>query len=224
MKVSERIYKAAMPIWETYYDHPFVKGIADGTLDKDKFAYYMVQDHKYLMQYAKVFALGVIRASKESDMRMFGSLISATLDTENAVHQSYLAKFGIDHDVIENTPMALNNESYTNYMISIGFKGGLAEIAAAVLACSWSYELIGEYIEKNYPNAKDNEFYGNWVNTYTSEGYRACNDEMIEMCDRFSEGLSEEQIVELENIVKICSKYEYQFWDMAWSKGDTYTP
>ncbi len=217
MKVSERLYNAALPIWESYYEHPFVRGIADGTLPKEKFAYYMIQDHKYLMQYAKVFALGVIRAEKESDMRMFGSLITATLDTENAVHQSYLARFGIDRSVIDSTPMALNNESYTNYMISIGFKGGLAEIAAAVLACSWSYELIGEYIEKNYPDAKNGELYGDWVNTYTSEGYRACNDEMIEMCDRFSEGLSEEQIQNLENIVKICSEYEYQFWDMAFS-------
>jgi thiaminase/transcriptional activator TenA len=42
---------------------------------------------------------------------------------------------------------------------------------------------------------------------------------MIEMCDRFSEGLSEEQIQNLENIVKICSEYEYQFWDMAWNEG-----
>ena len=222
MKVSERLYQAALPIWESYYTHPFVQGIADGTLEHEKFAYYMIQDHKYLMQYAKVFALGVICADKESDMRTFSRLITETLDTENAVHQSYLAKFGINREKIDSTPMALNNESYTNYMISIGFKGGLAEITAAVLACSWSYALIGEYIEKNFPESKRHEFYADWVNTYTSEGYRACNDEMIAMCDRFTENFTEEQIQELERIVVICSKYEYQFWDMAWTKGEIY--
>ncbi|MBR1530145.1 MAG: thiaminase II [Oscillospiraceae bacterium] len=224
MKVSERLYQAALPIWESYYTHPFVQGIADGSLEHEKFAFYMIQDHKYLLQYAKVFALGLIRAEKESDMRMFSSLITETLDTENAVHQSYLAKFGITREKIDTTPMCLNNESYTNYMISIGFKGGLAEIAAAVLACSWSYKLIGDYIEKNYPESKQDEFYANWVNTYTSEEYRSCNDDMIEMCDRFTENFSEEQIQNLENIVKICSKYEYQFWDMAWTQGESYTP
>ena len=146
MKVSERLYRKALPIWESYYEHPFVKGIADGTLPVSKFQFYMIQDHKYLMQYAKVFALGVICSVQESDMRVFSNLITATLDTENAVHQSYLRKLGINREMIDNTPMCMNNESYTNYMISIGFKGGLAEIAAAVRACSWSYELIGEYI------------------------------------------------------------------------------
>lgn len=219
MKVSERLYQAALPIWESYYTHPFVQGIADGTLPHEKFRFYMIQDHKYLMQYAKVFALGVIRATQESDMREFGNLITATLDTENAVHQNYLARFGITREVIEHTPMCLNNESYTNYMISIGFKGGLAEISAAVLACSWSYKLIGDYIESNYPESKNHPFYANWVNTYTSQSYRDSNDDMINMCDRFTEGYTEEQIQELEHIVRICSEYEYQFWDMAWTEG-----
>ena len=224
MKVSERLYQAAFPIWESYYTHPFVQGIADGTLAHEKFAFYMIQDHKYLLQYAKVFALGVIRSELESDMRVFSGLISATLDTENAVHQSYLAKFNLSKEIIDKTPMCLNNESYTNYMISIGLKGGLAEIAAAVLACSWSYKLIGDYIEKNFPDSKNDPFYANWVNTYTSQGFRDANDTMIAMCDRFTKGFSEEQIQKLEEIVKICSKYEYQFWDMAWSQGKTYTP
>lgn len=224
MKTSERLYKAALPIWESYYEHPFVKGIADGTLPIEKFRYYMIQDHKYLMQYAKVFALGLIRASEESDLRLFGGLITATLDTENAVHQSYLSKLGITKQMIAEAPMALNNESYTNYMISIGMKGGLPEIAAAVLACSWSYKLIGDYIEANFPESKSHPFYSTWVNMYSSAEYREANDVMIEMTDRFCENCSEAQLRELENIVLICSKYEYQFWDMAWSEGKTYTP
>ncbi|MDE6658115.1 MAG: thiaminase II [Oscillospiraceae bacterium] len=219
MKVSERLYQTALPIWESYYTHPFIQGIADGTLPQEKFKFYMIQDHKYLMQYAKVFALGVIRATKESDMRTFSNLITATLDTENAVHQSYLAKFNITRKIIDDTPMCLTNESYTNYMISIGFKGGLAEIMAAVLACSWSYKLIGDYLALNYPDSKNHPFYGNWVNTYTSQSFRNCNDDMIAMCDRFTENCTENQIQELEHIVKICSEYEYQFWDMAWTEG-----
>ena len=79
MNVSQRLYEKALPIWESYYQHPFVHGIADGTLPVEKFQFYMIQDHKYLMQYAKVFALGLIKADQESDMRLFSGLITATL-------------------------------------------------------------------------------------------------------------------------------------------------
>ena len=50
LKVSERLYRVALPIWESYYDHPFVKGIADGTLPVSKFQLYMIQYLKLLFK------------------------------------------------------------------------------------------------------------------------------------------------------------------------------
>lgn len=218
MKVSQRLYEKALPIWESYYTHPFVKGISDGTLPVEKFQFYMIQDHKYLMQYAKVFALGVLRAKEESDMRLFSGLITATLDTENAVHQSYLGQLGITREVIDSTPMCLNNESYTNYMIAVSLKEGLAELATAVLACSWSYKLIGDFME-TVPGSLDHPFYRHWIETYTSEQFRSSNQVMIDFVDRLTVGYTEEQLQNLEKILVNCSIYEDQFWDMAWTLG-----
>ena len=133
MKVSQRLYEKALPIWESYFTHPFIQGMADGTLAKDKFQFYMIQDHKYLMEYAKVFALGVIKSRDEKDMRLFAAFIADTLNTENAVHQFFLKELGITQEDIERTPMCLNNDSYTNYMIAVAMKEGLAELTTALL-------------------------------------------------------------------------------------------
>ncbi len=217
MKVSDRLYASVKSIWDQYYTHPFVKGISDGTLPIENFQFYMIQDHKYLMQYAKVFALGVVKATEESDMRLFSNLIVATLDTENAVHQSYLKRLGISKEMIEQTPPSIVTDSYTNYMISIASKQGLAELMTAVLACSWTYKLIGDFME-TVPGAKEHAFYGTWVSMYMSDEYRASNDLMIEMVDRYTENYTEEQLKNLEHIINVCSQYEYMFWDMAWEK------
>ena len=99
----------------------------------------------------------------------------------------------------------------------------MAELATAVLACSWSYKLIGDHMEQ-IPGSKDHPFYGNWINTYTSQSFRDCNDVMIDLVDRFSEGYSEEQLQNLEQIIINCSKYEYQFWEMSWRHGEIYLP
>ena len=217
MKVSERLYSKVKDIWESYNLHPFVQGIANGNLPIDKFQFYMIQDHLYLLQYAKVFALGLIKAEKESLMRTFSALIHETLDTENATHQAYLKQLGITREMIDSAKMSLINESYTNYMISIGFKEGLAEIAVAVLACSWSYKLIGEYVA-SVPNSKDNEFYRPWIDTYASEEYIKENDMTIDLVNSLTENYTEEQLENLEKIIVNCSRYEYMFWDMAWNK------
>lgn len=217
MKVSDRLYAYVKPIWDKYLEHPFVRGIADGTLPIDKFQFYMIQDHKYLMQYAKVFALGVLKSQDEEDMRAFAHMISSTLNTENAVHQSYLKRLGISREQIAATPASIVTESYTNYMISVSTKEGLGELMVAVLACFWSYKLIGDFMEQQ-PGANAHEFYGTWVRQYMSEGFRAGNANMIEMVDRTCAHYTEEQLQNLERIIHVCSQYEYMFWDMAWNK------
>ena len=139
MKVSERLYNSIIDLWDKYNEHPFVKGLADGTLPLEKFQFFMIQDHLYLMQYAKVFALGVLKAKNESDMRLFSGLIAATLDTENALHQDYLRRLNISQEMIAQAKPSIVTDSYTNYMIAIAEKEGLGELMAAVLSCSWSY-------------------------------------------------------------------------------------
>lgn len=216
MKTSERLYEKVADIWEGYLKHPFVQGIADGSLAIEKFQFFMIQDHLYLMQYAKVFALGILKAEKESDMRDYAHMAIETLDVENAVHQAYLKKLGITKEMIGQAKMSLLNESYTNYMISIATKGGLPEIATAVMACSWSYEKIGEYMETLDEKAKSNEFYGPWIEMYSSKEYKESNNMVIDMLDRFTQNCSEEEICNLERIIINCSRYEQEFWDMSW--------
>ena len=53
MKTSERLLNASKTIWDAYNEHPFVLGIQNGTLERDKFRYYIMQDFLYLKDYAK---------------------------------------------------------------------------------------------------------------------------------------------------------------------------
>lgn len=75
MKVSQRLYNCVEEIWQSYNTHPFVCGIGDGSLDSEKFKFYMVQDYLYLMDYSKVFALGVVKSKNEKHMTKFAGLI-----------------------------------------------------------------------------------------------------------------------------------------------------
>ena len=54
---TERIWKRVEPIWSSYLEHPFVKGLGDGTLDEEKFKHWLKQDYVYLIEYAKLMAI-----------------------------------------------------------------------------------------------------------------------------------------------------------------------
>ena len=216
MKTTQRLMDASKNIWAGYHVHPFVRGIADGTLDREKFKYYMLQDYLYLIDYAKVFAVGVAKAQDMEAMRLFAGYISQILSGEMNIHKGYMQRLGIALDEAEQAPMALDNLSYTSYMLRVAYEEGQGEIAAAILSCALSYEVIAKEMVKACPACTDHCFYGEWISGYASSGYAEANQRLIDLIERLTADYSEAQMRRLEEIFIVCSRHEAAFWDMAW--------
>ncbi|AFS78799.1 Thiaminase II [Gottschalkia acidurici 9a] len=217
MKFSERLFKSAEGIFNSYYEHPFVKGIGEGTLDVDKFKFYMVQDYLYLLDYAKIFALGIIKSDDEEVMRGFAKAAEGILDGEMKIHKSYMKRLGITDDEVKNSKRSLTNLSYTHYMLTESHNGSLAEVAIAVLSCAWTYWEIGKKLAQ-IPNSTEHEFYGEWVRGYSSEEFGNSAIWNIDLVNKLAQSKSEEELNKLEEIFINTCKFEYMFWDMAYNK------
>lgn len=213
--VSYRLHNAAASIWEDCLKHPFVTGIGDGTLAVEKFRHFMLQDYLYLFDYARVFALGVVKARDPELMRTFAANVDAILGGEMKIHRAYMKRLGISEEQVFSVKPALDNLSYTNYMLSIASNGTPVEIVAAILACSWSYAEIGQALAA-VPGAAEHPFYGEWIRGYASEEYAATNQALIALMDSLTANAAEDQIEYLTEIFVNCSRYELGFWDMSW--------
>ncbi|MCR4705147.1 MAG: thiaminase II [Lachnospiraceae bacterium] len=217
MKATERFLEATKEIWEAYNTHPFILGLLDGTLDRDKFRYYIIQDYLYLEDYAKTFAIGVAKATSLQTANLFAKYI-AVMNGELDVHKGYLARLGVTREEIDRTPRALDNLSYTSYMLRIAYEGGEAEIMAAILSCAYSYEMIAKELVRRAPACADDPFYGDWIKGYASERYANDNKVLLDEMDRLAADCSEAQLRHLTEIFVACSRYEMAFWEMGWTK------
>ena len=213
--VSYRLHNEAASIWEDCLKHPFVTGIGDGTLEVEKFRYFMLQDYLYLFDYARVFALGVVKARDPELMRTFAANVNAILGGEMKIHRAYMERLGITEAKVFAVKPALDNLSYTNYMLSVASSGTPMEIVASILACSWSYAEIGQALAA-IPGAAEHPFYGEWIQGYSSDEYAATNQALIELMDSLAADASEDQIAYLTEVFVNCSRYELGFWDMSW--------
>ena len=221
MTICERLHDSAKDIWDGYYTHPFITEMGEGTLDIEKFRYYMIQDYLYLFEYVKLFALGVVKGGDNEElMRSFSKSIFVILDEELSIHRSYMEDLGITLAEIQGTKRALDNASYTSYMLAQGEVGGSPEILAAILACAWSYGLIGQSIVKRWPQSVDHPFFGPWVKGYSSDGYQAGNERIFAFTEQVCKDLPEDRIVKLCEIFRNCSRYEAMFWDLAYDMKD----
>ena len=218
--VTARFLQRTAGLWDAYLDHPFVQGIADGTLDQDKFRFYMIQDYLYLVDYARVFALGVAKAKDMESMRLFAGYVKQIMDGEMDIHRGYMARLGIRLEDAEQAKAALDNRSYTAYMLQVGYEEGAPEIAVSILSCALSYEHIARRILELHPGADRHPFYGEWVDGYACPEYHEANQELIRLTERLCAGMNETQLAHLEDIFETCSRYEMSFWDMAWEMRD----
>lgn len=217
MTTAQRLLQAAKDIWDEYGRHPFVLGIQNGTLERDRFRYYVIQDCLYLEDYAKTFAVGVAKAKSPQTANLFAKYLSV-MNGELDVHSGYLARLGVTQEELDSTPRALDNLSYTSYMLRVAYEEGEAEILAAVLACAYSYEVIAKNMVQRNPASLHDAFYGDWVKGYVSDEYAEENAVLLEELNRLTEGYTEMQIRHLTDIFVACSRYELAFWEMAWQK------
>ena len=215
MKTSERLLNASKDIWEAYNEHPFVLGIQNGTLEHDKFRYYIMQDFLYLKDYAKTYAIGVAKAKSIETANLFAKYISV-MNGELDVHKGYMGRLAVTQEEIDAMKPSLDNLSYTSYMMRVAYDEGEAEILAAVLSCAYSYEVIAKKIVANRPASVDDPFFGDWICGYASDEYAAGNIILIDTLDRLTAHCTEEQLRHLEDIFVACSRYEAAFWQMSW--------
>jgi thiaminase/transcriptional activator TenA len=186
-------------------------------LDRDKFRYYIIQDFLYLEEYAKVFALGIAKAKSPETTQLFSKYVTMLTEGEMDLHRGYMGKFAVSREELEATPRALDNLSYTSYMLRVAYEEGEAEILAAILSCAYSYEVIAKTMLERNPAAADDPFYGEWIWGYANPHYSEANSLLLEMTDRLTQHYTEAQIRHLEEIFVACSRYELAFWELAWN-------
>lgn len=216
MNTVDKLLNATKDIWTAYNKHPFVLGIQNGTLDREKFRYYIIQDYLYLADYAKTFAIGVAKAQSLEMANLFAKYIGV-MNGELDVHNGYLSRLGVTQEELNSMTRSLDNLSYTSYMLRVAYEEGEAEILAAILSCAYSYEIIAKNIVRNNPDSVHDTFYGDWIKGYVSDAYAKENVVLLNILNCLTENYTESQIQRLIDIFVACSRYELAFWEMSWT-------
>lgn len=213
-RFTERLRRSVAPIWNAQFEHPFVRAIGEGTLDLDRFKFWVRQDYLFLIEYARLLALAAARSPQLDTMARFAGLLNDTLNTEMSLHRAYAAEFGIGEAELEQEAAAPTTRAYTDFLVRVALAGDYAELVAALLPCMWGFSDIGQRLAKLKPPA--DERYATWIAMYSSEEFARLAGWCRELLDEVAAGLPERVLQKLEEIFLASSRYEFQFWEMAW--------
>ena len=215
MTFVEECVRDSLPIWQECLETPFLRGLADGTLDENCFLGYIVEDSLYLREYAKVFAWGILHARSMSEVRAYYSLLSYVNESEDATRLKILEQYGLTDEAVQALPLRPENQAYVDTMIDAARQGeGAAECLMACLPCMLSYIWIFEKLVEAHPGALDTK-YGALVREYVSKEYGDVCRQWAVFANDICEGLDEARKARCRQIFRACSQHEYSFWRMC---------
>jgi thiaminase (transcriptional activator TenA) len=213
-RFTERLRQKAASIWEAQHQHPFVRGIGDGTLTLDRFKFWLRQDYIFLIEYSRLLALAAARSPDLETMIRFATLLKETADTEMSLHRGYAAEFGIDTEELERELPAPTTRAYSDFLLRVAATGDFAELAAALLPCMWAFSEIGQRLATQ--PAPTDQRYAKWIAMYSSKEFAELTQWCRDLVDKLAVGMPEGELQKLEAAFLTSSRYEWQFWEMAW--------
>ena len=222
MSFSRELKTKAAKVWEDGYNHPFVQELGMGTLDREKFKFYLLQDYLYLLQYAKVFAIATVKSDTEELMTGFSTSQYFILANEMNVHRKYMEDFGVTQAEVLAVKPSLYNRTYTANMLSFGLTGGLAEVLASVFPCAWTYADYGKRLKEQYADKLEGNFYKTWIESYASAEFSDSFEWFYDALDNLVANMTDEQRKKIEEIFISSVEFEYLFWDMSYKRQMSY--
>lgn len=209
MTRAEELWSEITDVYNAILNHPFIKGLVDGSLEEERFRYYIVQDYHYLKSFSRALAILSAKAPSPEQSLLFAAHVTHAITIERQLHQSFLSEWGINPEDFEPSP---TNLLYTSYITSVVYSRPYYEGVSVVLPCYWIYMEVGRELLRRGGSA--NRAYQRWIETYASEEYGRGVRAVIDIINGFR--LTEEQELEVRRHFRIASIFEYMFWDSAY--------
>lgn len=215
--MAQAFWDATSDLISVTEKHPFLVAMVDGSLDLEKFRYYVVQDALYLTDFAYCLRkLGSNKDISAADAMRLKEFATGAEEAEMDLHRSFFKKWDIDATGAESMP---NTLLYTSYMIRIVETRCHAEGLAALLPCFWVYMHVGQCMLKLREELGDKvsrlEQFDAWIDMYGGEDFEKEVRDYIAMCDAAVENADEATVEKMQEHFFMSCKLEHMFWDQA---------
>lgn len=212
-RTRDLLWSDVEEVYAAILRHPFVTGLTDGSLPREAFRHYIVQDAHYLRGYARALALCGARAEEPRDTVMFCAHAGGAIAAEQGLHAALLGDLGLTAEAAAAEPVAPTTRAYVSYLLATAHGGSFAEGVAAVLPCYWIYARVGEAL---LGAGSPDPLYARWIAMYGGEEFQAVVDAVLELTDRVGATVSTRELTLMREHMTVTSRYEWMFWDAAW--------
>ncbi|QDZ39178.1 TenA family protein [Euhalothece natronophila Z-M001] len=207
MTISHTLWERNQDLAQASLNHPFVQGIADGSLDQGCFAFYVGQDVFFLQSFARAYSIAAAKAPDWEGFNDFHQLAGGVLEELN-LHQTYAQQWGVN---LQQVTPSLATRRYTDFLLATVWGKDVGVTAAAMTPCMRLYYFLGTELAKN---GIGNHQYSDWIETYSSSEFKELVNNLESLVERYV--TTEEEANDHYRYALLC---EHDFFATSWLSG-----
>lgn len=213
MPYSRDAWTEIAPLFERIVALPFNQDLAAGTLRRDRFVHYLIQDAHYLAMFSRALAVAAARAPDAEAQVVLSHAAHDAIVVERALHEDFFTAYGIDAAAVAATAPTPTCFAYGHFLVSTAHTAGFAVALGALLPCFHIYREVGLAL---VAIAAPGNPYRKWIDTYADPEFAAAVDRVIAVADRAHDDASPADRVAMHRAYVDAVRLEWMFWDAAW--------
>lgn len=183
---------------------PFVRGLGDGTLDRDAFVWYLTQDALYLRDYSRVLAQASRLAPTAAEQAFWAASAQGALLAETQLHESW-----VPPETIGRATPSPTTAAYLDTLLAAGARADYAVLVAALLPCFWIYQDVGQRLQRlSHPEHP----YRSWLETYADESFALSTAQAIQVVGTAAAAADDSTRAAMRQIFRVCAGHERAFF------------
>lgn len=204
MTIADELWQDNQDLAIACLESPFVQGIGEGSLPKEKFAYYVGQDAFFLEAFARAYSIAAAKVSDWSGFNIFHDLAGGVLQ-ELKLHGGYAAAWGLD---LQQVKPGAATRRYTDFLLATAWSQDVGVTSVAMLPCMRLYAFLGQALAQEGGAKHD---YSDWIKTYSSPEFEPLAQQLEQLANRYAT---------LNPLVRSTYSYamqcELDFFQAAW--------
>lgn len=218
MSFAQDLAQATAPLRRQIHDMPFNRELAEGSLDRETFQGYIIQDAHYLEGFARALALAAAKAPDAPTVAQLAGSAAGAIAVERELHAHYMGLFGVSAEDFARIEPSAACDHYVSFLLRSAAIGDFSEAVAALLPCFWIYRDIGREIAQ--VSGAENP-YAAWIATYSGEAFDQSVTRMLELTDRLGANADAPARARMHRAFARSCWHEWRFWDSAY-RGESW--
>ena len=213
MTLTQELRQRHDALWEQMVAHPFVEELVRGTLPREKFRIYFLQDYLFLDALVQTVALAIAKAPDFDAARHLEEFLRAILAGEDALFRDTFQQLGMaPHDYKAASP-APTTLALSSYLVRVAYQGSFLEIVAALTASEWTYyDWAARSVQEGRRPA--DALYQGWIDIHASQELGSFVSFLRGQLDGAE--LTSHQLALVEEVFATVLRCEVRFWNMAY--------